>query len=48
MNFFLSEEGGGSPIPKRKCQNSDQKVNNFVKTKTAPKDLKYKINHTFF
>ena len=39
---------GGSPIPKSICQNSYQKVNIFVKTKNAPNDLKYKINHTFF
>ena len=46
-NFFLWE-GGGSPIPKSICQNSYQKVNILMKTKNAPKDLKCKINHTFF
>ena len=40
--------GGGSPIPKSICQNSYQKVNILMKTKNAPKDLKCKINHTFF
>ena len=46
-NFFHCE-GGGSPIPKSICQNSYQKVNILMKTKNAPKDLKCKINHTFF
>ena len=45
---FFSLREGGSPIPKSKCQNSDQKVNIFVKTKNAPEDLKCKINHHFF
>jgi len=40
--------GPGSPIPKSICQNSYQKVNILMKTKNAPKDLKCKINHTFF
>ena len=35
-------------IPKSICQNGYQKVNIFMKTKNAPKDLKCKINHTFF
>ena len=47
MNFFPLG-GGGSPIPKSICQNGYQKVNIFMKTKNAPKDLKCKINHTFF
>ena len=42
-NFFL-EGGGGSPIPKCICQNTDKKVNIFVKTKNAPEGLKRKIN----
>ena len=45
---FFSSRGGGALIPKSKCQNSDQKVNIFVKTKNAPKGLEYKLNHTFF
>ena len=39
---------GGSPIPKSICQNSYQKVKILMKTKNAPKDLKCKINKTFF
>ena len=46
-NFFPLR-GGGSPIPKSICQNGYQKVNILMKTKNAPKDLKCKINHTFF
>ena len=46
--FFPLRGGGGSPIPKSICQNSYQKVNILMKTKNAPKDLKCKINHTFF
>jgi len=42
---FFSLREGGSPIPKSKCQNSDQKMNIFVKTKNYPKGLKCKINH---
>ena len=45
---FFPPRGGGSPIPKSICQNSYQKVNILMKTKNAPKDLKCKINHTFF
>ena len=45
--FFSLRGGGGSPIPKSICQNSDQKVNIFVKTKNDPKGLKCKINHIF-
>ena len=45
---FFPLRGGGSPIPKSICQNSYQKVNILMKTKNAPKDLKCKINDTFF
>ena len=48
LGIFSFERGGGSPIPKSICQNSDQKVNILMKTKNAPKDLKRKINHIFF
>ena len=48
LGIFFPLGGGGSPIPKSICQNGYQKVNIFMKTKNAPKDLKCKINHTFF
>ena len=48
LGIFSFERGGGSPIPKSICQNSDQKVNILMKTKNDPKGLKCKINHTFF
>ena len=48
LGIFFPLGGGGSPIPKSICQNGYQKVNILMKTKNAPKDLKCKINHTFF
>ena len=45
-NFAL--EGGGSPIPKSKCQNSDKILTFFVKTKNDPYGLKCKINPKIF
>merc|ERR1712105_421200 len=46
-NFAL-EGGGGAPIPKSKCQNSDKILTFFVKTKNDPYGLKCKINPNFF
>ena len=40
--------GGGSPIPKSKCQNSDKILTFFVKTKNDPYGLKCKINPKIF
>ena len=45
---FCPWGGGGSPIPKSKCQNSDKILTFFVKTKNDPYGLKCKINPKIF
>ena len=49
LGEYLSSKGGwGSPIHKSKFQNSDRKINFFVKTKNAPLDLHCQIDHNLF
>ncbi len=44
LAIFPKMGGGGFPIPKSKCQNSDKILTFFVKTKNDPYGLKCKIN----